>query len=115
MRAGTAACLRGAQGIAVGGIPFCKKLVRAGRRAIFLRMSNRAVQFSFYDGAHLMLSPDGQVATFVDSAGRRAAVATQAALGAAAGTSALNDEIARRLVYAKGMISVLVNGSGTTK
>ena len=106
MRAGAAACAAGAQGMAVGGTPFCKKWVRT-RRAILLRMSNRSVQVSFYDGAHLGLSGDGHSARYVDAAGRRLAVATQAALaaGAAAGpaaaaaTSELAD-VVRRIAYA---------------
>ena len=115
MRAGAAACAAGAQGIAAGGMPFCKKWVRT-RRAVVLRMSNRRVQVSFYDGAHLVLSADGHSATYVDAAGRRLDVATQAALAAgaaagpaaAAGTSELAD-VVRRIAYAKSVLQQLVH------
>ena len=113
MRAGAAACAAGLQGMAAGGTAFCKKWVRT-RRAIVLRMSNRTVQVSFYDGAHLQLAADGHSAAFVDASGRRLAVSTQAALLAAAapaGAVAGGDlaEVARRIAYAKSVLQQMVN------
>lgn len=114
MAIGMNACTLGRQGISSGGLSFCKKWVRT-RRAILLRLSNRTVQISFYDGAHLLLSSDGKVATMIDAQGARSVYATHALLAAGGVKNSTEDEVFRRITYAKGVIQQLAFPQPTTK
>lgn len=106
MAIGLNACTLGRQGIVAGGLSFCKKWVRT-RRAILLRLSNRTVQVSFYDGAHILLSADGRVATMIDAQGARSVYSTHALLAQGGVKNSAEDEVLRRINYAKGVIQQL--------
>lgn len=113
MAIGLNACTIGRQGISAGGLSFCKKWVRT-RRAILLRLSNRTVQVSFYDGAHILLSADGRVATMIDSQGARSVYSTQSLLVPGGVKNATEDEVLRRIHYARGVIQQLAFPQSTT-
>jgi hypothetical protein len=111
-------------------LPFVKKWVRT-RRAVLFRLSTRCVQVAFTDGTCLVLTHEGGVATLIDRNGHRSAhhvgtaiAAARAAFagGAGAGGASPGDEaagagssepavdLARRLRYARDVLSQLIAG-----
>jgi polo-like kinase 1 len=85
---------------------YVKKWVRT-KHAILFRLSNQTVQIVFYDQTEVLLTPDQRFVTYVDKRRNRSTYYLNDEL---VGT---NPEMAKRLKYAKEILSQLMHGQPT--